>query len=195
MSCKELIDSLKKAADERVLLMRQELEREAVAARADVAHRLEQVREDAKRKHETAYRDAVAQALSAAVNRAREIRLSAEKELSGLLKDIATSSLPALRKADYEDVFGKLVRELPALAWKKVRVNPEDIALAGKFFPAAEIVPDRDITGGLDASTEDGSIRVINTFEKRLERAWSDMLPLLVKEVYQEVSDGTPAAP
>ena len=104
------------------------------------------------------------------------------------------SSLPALRKAGYEAVFGKMVQELPALSWKRVQVNPGDVALAGRYFPAAEIVPDPGITGGLDVSTEDGSIRVINTFEKRLERAWSDMLPLLIKDVYQEVADGTPAA-
>jgi vacuolar-type H+-ATPase subunit E/Vma4 len=75
-----------------------------------------------------------------------------------------------------------------------VRVNPEDVALAGKYFPGAEIIPDRNITGGMDASTADGTIRIINTFEKRMERAWTDMLPVLIKDVYQEVSDGAPAA-
>jgi vacuolar-type H+-ATPase subunit E/Vma4 len=192
MSCKELIDSLKKAADERVLLMRQEAEREAGAAKADVARRLEQRRDEAKKKEAAAQRDAITQALSAASNRAREIRLSAEKELSARLEAAAASSLPALRKAGYETAFGKMARELPVLAWHTVRVNPGDVALAGKYFPGAEIVPDRNITGGMDASTKDGSIRVINTFEKRLERAWSEMLPLLIKDVYGEGPDGTP---
>ena len=194
MSCRELIDSLKKAADERVILMRQEAEREAGATKADVARRLEQRRDEAKRKEAAAQRDANAQALSAANNRARQIRLSAEKELSARLEAAAASSLPALRKAGYEAAFGKMARELPALAWHTVRVNPGDIALAEKYFPGAEIEPDRNITGGMDASTKDGSIRVINTFEKRLERAWSDMLPLLIRDVYGEGSDGTPAA-
>jgi len=194
MSCKELIDSLKKAADERVLLMRQDAEREAGAAKADVARRLELRREEAKRKETAAQRDAIAQALSAANNRARELRLMAEKELSARLQAAATSSLAALRKADYEAAFGKLARELPSLAWHAVRVNPGDVALAGNYFPGAEIVPDRDITGGMDASTKDGSIRVINTFEKRLERAWSEMLPLLIRDVYREGPDGTPAS-
>lgn len=194
MSCKELIDSLKKAADERVLLMRQEAEREAGAAKADVARRLELLRNEARTKEAAAQRDANAQALSAANNRAREIRLMAGKELSSRLLAAAASSLPGLRKAGYEAAFGKLSRELPALAWHTVRVNPGDIALAGKYFPGAEIVPDRNITGGMDASTKDGSIRVINTFEKRLERAWSEMLPLLIKDVYGEGSDGTLAA-
>jgi V/A-type H+-transporting ATPase subunit E len=45
----------------------------------------------------------------------------------------------------------------------------------------------------VDATAEGGAIRVVNTLEKRLERAWREMLPLLIKDVYQEVSDGTPA--
>jgi vacuolar-type H+-ATPase subunit E/Vma4 len=194
MSCKELITSLKKAADERVLLIRQEAEQEAGAAKADVARRLEQRRDEAKRREAAAQRDANAQALSAANNRARQIRLMAEKEFSARLEAAAVSSLPALRKAGYEAAFGKMARELPALAWHTVRVNPGDVALAGEYFPGAEIVPDRNITGGMDVSTRDGSIRVINTFEKRLERAWSDMLPLLIRDVYGEGPDGTPAA-
>jgi V/A-type H+/Na+-transporting ATPase subunit E len=195
MSCKELITSLKKAADEKVLVIRHEVEQEAGAAKADVARRLEQRRDEAKKKEAAALRDANAQALSAANNRAREIRLAAEKELSARLEAAAASSLSALRKTGYETAFRKMAQELPALAWHTVRVNPEDVGLAKKYFPGAEIVPDPKITGGMDVSMKDGSIRVINTFEKRMERAWSDMLPLLIRDVYGEGSDGTPAAP
>ena len=192
MSCRELIDSLRKGADERVLSMRREAEQEAGAARADAALRLEQRRDDAGRKRELARREAVARALSTANNRARSIRLSAEQTLSVRLKDTAAASLAALRDDGYEAVFGKLAGELPALAWKTVRVNPADVALAGKYFIGAEILPDPAITGGMDASTQDGSIRVINTLDKRLERSWGDMLPLLIQDVYREISDGTP---
>jgi vacuolar-type H+-ATPase subunit E/Vma4 len=194
MSCKELIESLRKTADERIRLLQQEAEREAGAVQADVARRLEQLRSDMGAKQAASGREAIVQALSAANNQARVIRLSAEKKLSARLEIIAASSLGALRKVDYEAAFGTMARELPALAWHAVRVNPEDAALAGKYFPGAEIIPDRNITGGMDASTADGTVRIINTFEKRLERAWTDMLPVLIKDVYQEVSDGAPAA-
>jgi V/A-type H+-transporting ATPase subunit E len=194
MSCKELIESLRKTADERIRLLQRETEREAGAVKADVARRLEQLRSDMGTKQAASGREAIVQALSAANNQARVIRLAAEKKLSARLQIIAAASLRALRKVDYEAAFGKMARELPALAWHTVRVNPEDVALAGKYFPGAEIVPDRNITGGMDASTADGTIRIINTFEKRLERAWTDMLPVLIKDVYQEVSDGAPAA-
>jgi len=35
--------------------------------------------------------------------------------------------------------------------------------------------------------TGDSKIRVINTLEKRLERAWGDILPHLLKEDYEAV--------
>ncbi len=192
MSCKELIDSLRKAADERVLSLRQEAEREAGAAKADVARRLEERRADADRKRDVARREAIALALSAANNRARQARLTAEQALSARLKDAAAASLRALRGDGYEAVFEQLFRELPALSWKTVRVNPDDVALAKKYFSGAEVVSDPAVTGGMDASAPDGSVRIINTFDKRLERAWSDMLPLMIQDVYREIGDGTP---
>jgi vacuolar-type H+-ATPase subunit E/Vma4 len=194
MSCRELIDSLRKAADEKVLLIRREAESEAGEAKAGVARRLDQLRDDADRKRSAAERDAVSEALSAANNRARDVRLSSEQRLSARLKVLTGASLASLRTGGYEAVFAAMTKELPALSWRTVRVNPEDVALAGKYFPGAEIMQDPHITGGMDVSTEGGSIRVVNTFEKRLERAWSDMLPLLIKDVYREVSDGASAA-
>jgi len=29
----------------------------------------------------------------------------------------------------------------------------------------------------------------VNTFEKRLERAWTEMLPEIIKDVYRELSE------
>ncbi len=194
MSCKELIDSLRKAADERILSMKQEAEREAGAARADVARRLEERRDDARRKQEASARDAALRALSEANNRARAMRLSAEQALSGRLREAALSALASLRETGYEAVFEQLARELPALAWQTARVNPRDVAFAKRLFPAADIVPDSAVTGGMDVSAQGGSIRIINTLDKRLERAWSDLLPVLIEDVYREISDGTAAA-
>ncbi len=194
MSCRELIESLRKAADERVRLLWQEAESQADAARADVARRLDQVRADIDRKKAAAARDKSIQLESEAKSRARILRLSSERALADRLRQTAAASLPALRKGAYENAFGKMTRELPDLAWQTVRVNPGDEALGKKYFPGAEIIPDKSITGGMDASAADGTIRVINTFEKRLERAWDDMLPGLIRDAYREATDGTPAA-
>ncbi len=192
MSCRELIESLRKAADERVLSLRLEAEKESGTAKADIARRLQEQRDEAGRKREQAHREAIAAALSAANNRAREVRLRAEQALSARLKEAASAALAELRRDGYEDAFSRLARELPALSWKTVRVNPGDVRLAGKYFSGAAIEPDAAITGGMDVSAGDGTVRIINTLDKRLERAWGDMLPLLIQDVYHEVGDGTP---
>ncbi len=189
-----MIDSLRKAADDRVRLLWQDAESEAGKARAETARRLEQLRSEVARTEAATARERNAQAVTEANSRARVIRLSAEKALADRLQSAAAASLRRLRGNGYEAVFGQLARELPPLPWRTVRVNPDDVALAQKLFPQANVVPDPRIAGGLDVTTDDNGIRIVNTFEKRLERAWSEMLPGLIKEAYREASDGTAPA-
>jgi len=189
MGCKELIESLRRAADERIKLIWQETEGEAERVREEVSHKLEQLRENCSRTESLAVTAAQVAAVSEAKNRSRTCLLTAEKALSDRLFSVALSSLPRLRGSDYREVFGRMARELPPLAWKIVRVNPEDAGLAKSIFTGADIIPDKTIAGGVDAMTDGGKIRVINTFEKRLERAWVDMLPELLKKTYDAVEE------
>ena len=190
MGCKELIESLQKAADERIKLIWQETEGEAERAREEASHKLEQLRENCAQTESLAAAAAQVAAVSEAKNRSRTRLLAAEKALSDRLYSAVLSSLPRLRGGDYREAFGKMVRELPPLEWKTVRVNPEDTGLAKSIFPGADIIPDATISGGVDAATDGGKIRVINTFEKRLERSWVDMLPELLKKIYDSVEKG-----
>ena len=191
MSCKELIESLRKAADERVRVLWREAERRAEDARAEYVLKLARLREESDRSRAGGNSDLTSAALAEANNKARMLRLSGEQEICQRLLKAAVDALPLLRDSHYEKTFAKMVRELPSLPWKSVRVNPRDAALAQKHFKGAEIVSDAAITGGMDASTEEDSIRIVNTLEKRLERAWNDMLSDLVREVRSEISDGT----
>jgi vacuolar-type H+-ATPase subunit E/Vma4 len=194
MSCRELIDSLKKAAEERNRQIWKDAEAEAARVRSEAANKLDSLRAETAGTQSAMARTLLAQSISQAQNRARIIRLSAEKEVSARLYAAALSSLPALRKRSYDAVFMKLARELPQLDWQSVRVHPDDVPLARKLFPSVEIVADASITGGLDVSTLDGAIRIVNTFEKRLERAWGEIQPALIRDVYCEVYDGSASA-
>jgi V/A-type H+-transporting ATPase subunit E len=195
MSCKELIESLRKAAEGRVRLVWQEAEAEAGKINADVALRLKQLRDDMSRKQTLMTADRISRAVSDANSRARIVRLSAEKALSDRLYGEAVASLSSLRKGPYEALFGVMVEELPPLAWQAVRVNPGDVALAKKHFPGAEIVADAGITGGMDVSARSGAVRVVNTFEKRLERAWGDIQPSLIRDAYEVNREASAAEP
>jgi vacuolar-type H+-ATPase subunit E/Vma4 len=116
---------------------------------------------------------------------AERIRLSAEQSLSHRLRTLSFSLISELRNEFYEKVFQLLAGELPHHTWTAVRVNPEDGNIARKIFRGVEIIPDSEISGGLVITSDDGRIEVDNTFEKRLERAWTIILPEIMKDVYK----------
>jgi vacuolar-type H+-ATPase subunit E/Vma4 len=192
MGSRELIESLRRTGEESIRLQRNEAEQEVAALQASLSGQIADLRRRYAEELAAAEREESRRALADAGSRIRAIKLDAEKKLSDRLLSIAGTSLTQLRQNGYSAVFEKLVKELPLLSWGVVRVHPADIDLARRHFPGAEIVPTETITGGMDATTGDGTIRAINTFEKRLELAWLDLLPKLISDVYQEISDGTP---
>jgi vacuolar-type H+-ATPase subunit E/Vma4 len=191
MSSQELIESLRHAAGEKARLLREETEREAEDLRLAVSRKVDDLRRRYADRLAAVSREEERNALAEAGRRARAARLSAEKTLSDRLFLLARSSLSRLREDGYPAVFEKLAAELPPMPWKVVRVHPADVILARKYFPDAEIVPLEAVTGGVDAEVDGGKIRVVNTFEKRLERLWDDLLPHLIRDVYKEVPNGT----
>jgi V/A-type H+/Na+-transporting ATPase subunit E len=183
MGCKELIGSLRVAGDERLQALRAEAEQEAGRVRAEAARRINALREEHARKH-AAEAGRHAEALMAEANAAvRAVGLRAERALAERLYDVARVSLHTLRNEGYRDVFTGFARELPRFAWQTVRVNPDDVALAREQFPEAEVLADPAIIGGMVAVSEGDRVRVVNTFEKRLESLWEDMLPDIMREV------------
>lgn len=186
MGCKELIESLRTAGDERIKAMRAEAEQEAERVRAEAARRIAEVRSDHAAKRSTAAAAHAEQYLAEANGTVRQKRLLAERALADRLYGLARSSLPALRNVGYREMFTSFKQELPRFTWKTIRVNPADGALAREQFPDSEILFDKDITGGLEAISDEGQVKVVNTFEKRLERMWEEMLPEIMKEVKEQ---------
>ncbi len=82
-----------------------------------------------------------------------------------------------------ERLFEALAREVPSRRWQRVRVNPADVAMAARQFPAATVEVDPAISGGMDLECEAGRIRVSNSLETRLATAWPDLLPGLIAEI------------
>ncbi len=185
MGCKELIESLRKIRDEKIIAIWNEIEAEAAVMREGVSRKREELRIDLERKQAAAVSEKNEQALSEAVRSSRSHRLTAEREITERLFDLAAHSLGQARTGAYPAVFRELVHELPPLTWKQVQVNQADAALAREHFPGAEIVPAEGITGGFIAAIEGERIRVDNSFEKRLERCWPELVPEMIKEIYE----------
>jgi vacuolar-type H+-ATPase subunit E/Vma4 len=188
MGCNELIESLRKASEGRVCAIWTDAEEEVRKIWADVSHEIDRMREEYAGILSGPAHVEVSTILMEAHKKARMIGLSAEDLISKRLFSLAMTLLHRLRNEGYEDLFGRFARELPPLRWQTLKVNPDDVDLARKYFPDAEIFPDSNIAGGFRATAEAERIRVVNTFEKRLERAWADLLPDLMGDV-REISD------
>lgn len=183
MSSKELIERLNREAEEQARTIRKEAEAGAERLRAEARKRAEDLSLEYRAEEAEAVRERTAEITAKAEAEARATRQSATEELAGRLRAIAFSSLAELRASDYDRAFRALAAEIPAYDWEVVRVNPADEALASEIFPGTRVVCDSGISGGLESESKDGRMRVINTFEKRLERAWDEVLPRLIAEV------------
>ena len=185
----EFIEALRREGEEKIRTICQEAEAEAERIRVDAAGRISRIRENLGRTHFIALKEQAGAIVSQADREARKVLLSAEKELSGRLYAAAVKALARLRENRYQEVFDALAHELPLYNWQVVRVNPHDEERAKEYFPGSEIISDEGITGGVDVIDKEGNIRVVNTFEKRLENAWMDILPELIKEVYGKIAE------
>jgi V/A-type H+/Na+-transporting ATPase subunit E len=186
LGCEELIDSLRLAAEEKGRLLWIKAEEEARAMRENASTEIARMK--ASLKMAASAEEQLSDILSAATKEARMIRMSAEKTLCARMLAIASCCLPSLIRETYKEDFGAFVRELPPVPWECVTVNPRDKSVAREYFSNAKILADENVAGGFTVSADDGRVRVINTFEKRLERGWTEMVPAVIKEVRNELS-------
>jgi V/A-type H+-transporting ATPase subunit E len=188
VSYRELIQSLRSDGENTVNQLWSEVRETAEKINTGATISIEESRSRYKESGGRAIKEQEAAILSQTKKKAQLIRLTAEKALSDRLFPIAQSLLKELRDKGYADVFASLVKELPSSQWAEVQVNPLDVEHARRHFPGTEITSDEGITGGMVVVGADQRVYIVNSFEKRLERAWEDLLPLLIKEAYKEVT-------
>lgn len=187
MNCEELLESLRQEAEKKITAIIHETDEEETRTGNETLLRISRLREDSHERCSSESRKRTEETLSEAEKKARLIIIEEDLRLSERLYRIFQASLRKLRERDYQGSFRLMAAELPPLDWKTVRVNPDDAELARKHFPKAGIITDETMSGGMDVMTGEGKIRVINTFEKRLERAWDDILPHIMKEFHGTV--------
>jgi vacuolar-type H+-ATPase subunit E/Vma4 len=188
MGYQELIASLRTEGKEKIKEIRDEAQAEAERINAEAADTIARMREEFREKQDTLGRHQEGHVLSSAGNKARIIRLEAEQSLSDRLFRLALSCLDELRNDEYEKIFKSLCSEIPSVSWDEAAVNPHDAGMAHSYFPDAEILSDPLINGGIEVFRENRSQHIINTFKKRLERVWEEILPLIVIDAYKEAS-------
>ncbi|MDI6744191.1 MAG: hypothetical protein QMD07_02325 [Thermodesulfovibrionales bacterium] len=185
MTYDKLIESLYNEGEDKIRLVREETAADREQIKREASEKMRCIFEEHSRALSALIKEKADAIISDARNRAGDIKLASEHRLSERLYGLASNSLGLLRNEDYSGIFERIAGELPGIRWQRVRVNPKDRETAKKYFPDAEIEADAAITGGIDADAEDGKICAVNTFEKRLERGWQDILPEIIRDTYK----------
>jgi V/A-type H+/Na+-transporting ATPase subunit E len=179
----QLLAALRQEGERRAGEIREEAEVAAARLRSEAAARLALLREEHAREQARAIEAEMSAVLAEAERAARGVRLAGAQRLAARLFDLALALLPALRDGEYPELFARLAGALPPREWGTLRVNPADRVQAQTLFARARIETDPAISGGLEAWAQGGELQVVDTLEKRLERGWPEMLPLLLREV------------
>jgi len=189
LGLEELINTLKKNEQKQIDDIWQQARTEADSLRKQIAEAIAKITEEHADQLASACRKSVRVIVAEAEMMARKKKLFAYQDLDEVLHATAINQLPKLREHGYENVFAQLAKELPDSQWEKLIVNPSDMDLAAKFFDKNIVQPDTAINGGLIAVNAGGKIIVDNTFEKRLERQWSHILPELIKRIEEKYGE------
>lgn len=191
MSVALLLDDLRQRSGQRVAAIWRQAESDAAALRTERERELGAARGLLEQQQGEAARAVTEPVIRAAEIEALRIQDNACRDLAGRLSALATEQLARIRQAEYPAIFAQLAAELPDAAWPGVRVNPQDLALARRHFPEADIKGDPAILGGFIAEGDGSRHRVVNTLEQRLVRAWPFALPILLRQI-EEVLDAEP---
>lgn len=182
MGYKELIEALREEGEKKVKEIWREAEAGAEKIMKETESKIDELKREYERRFSLEAEKKRTSMLSEAAKEASRMRLDAEEYLSKRLFKVALEMLQSLRKENYREVFNSLLREIPNSDWVTVRVNPEDVVLAQSLLPGAKVISDDSIIGGFVIFNSDGNI-ITNTFEKRLERLWPEILPEILKTI------------
>ncbi len=192
MSHEELLADLQKKGEEQVREIWNKAETEVNELKAEAARRIDKERELLRQRETTACEEERIFVLMRADREANQIISNSEQALAEKLYLLAQKSLQTVRDQEDTSFFTSLSDELPGCVWDKVMVHPDDQKRAETRFKNSKIVNDESIAGGLKAMGNNGKVYINNTLEKRLERAWPTLLPLLIKEIKQMLEADEP---
>jgi vacuolar-type H+-ATPase subunit E/Vma4 len=176
-----LIEAVRQKAAATIAAIWDDARTEAARCRGDAERSIEQQREQYAQRLRKVTAAARQAATADAVGRSRLIRSDARVAVADRARALALAALAALRDASYPDRFRALAAELPQREWRRITVNPADVALARPLFPGSDFVTDAAVSGGMIA--EDEGLRVTNTFERRLAASWPALLPGVMSDV------------
>lgn len=183
MGRNELLAALQRDGREKIAAISERRAAEKERLRAEIARKIDALRQEHEVKRELLCSARQRQILAKAGREVALIRLRAEHALALRLHACACNSLSSLYADDTERLFQLLATELPSLPWQTIWTTPADTSRAAALFPAATIIADAALAGGIKAALAENTLSVDNTLETRLEKLWPDLLPQLLADV------------
>ncbi len=188
-----LIEALRRRAAEQVRELWSQAETEAESLKRAHAVRLEQLRNSSLLQADSAGKDFARERLAQAEKEGREVVAQAKQRLAARLRILAEAALATLWREGDETLFSPLAEELPGTRWERIRVRPADGKLAETIFPQATIDTDPGFSGGLEAWAAEGAVHIDNSLEKRLQRAWPNLVSAMIEELIHDIQSHDPA--
>jgi vacuolar-type H+-ATPase subunit E/Vma4 len=193
MSYEELIDAIEKDAvkERQKLIDDAGIEAKGVVERAK--NDLKSLKEKKIAEFEGYLNGEKALAISQAKREADILLISAKSEiLSELFQKAEKRIIEIKNRENYKDTLIKLLRESIERWREEIRTDDfiiyvceDDMPLLKNFSSDVEIKTDRDMKEGVILVSRDNKFRLINTLKSRMERARTDLLPLLNKVLFE----------
>ena len=178
----ELKIALQREGEEQVRAFWQAAEEKVAKRRQELRDEQEQLRIEAERQLQSEVSRRRNRLLVKSRLQAMASRLHAEALFDERLQGLASQLLTELTEKNREVLWQALCAELPSSEWSKITVSQADKVLAARTFPAAEIELEETLAGGLIATSRDSGLKVDNSLDCRLRRAWPDLLPQLMSD-------------
>jgi len=189
MSQQKLMERIREKAEEEIEQLKKEhdlqfdqLKNEYEDKRKDIESRFssekEKIRNEIKRKMEKSFQK-------------EKLRYDLEIEyfISQKCREHAEKLAEEIWKEAAEDFFKSHKEEFNTGDWETLYVSDSDRNLAEKYFQHSKVVGNEKITRGFIAENKDGTFLIDNTIKSRFEKMWPEILPEIMGQVYEKLSD------
>jgi vacuolar-type H+-ATPase subunit E/Vma4 len=73
--------------------------------------------------------------------------------------------------------------------WSTVYVNARDVELAKKYFKNCSVEATEEIKGGFILENKSKTFLVDNSLESRFDKIWEEILPDIIRDIYEKLGD------
>ncbi len=188
MGYQELIAALRAEGEARVRERMDAARRDAAGIREEARRQVEVLREESRRRLAREAEETRERILGHAGRESEKIRLLAIEDAAASLRREAERLL--VQRAGSAKVFEALLREAVeavSAAEVEVRVPPsmakESTRLLARWKRTARVAPDPDCGAGVEVRAEGGRQIVQNTAEGRLDKAWTRVVPEIIRKL------------